>query len=63
MGYGRSLVQRLLEAAVLLLVAALAIRWAIEIILSVLWPLLGIAASLIVGATAWRLWQRSRSGW
>lgn len=63
MGYGRSLVQRVLEAAVLLLFAALALRWAVGIVLSVLWPLLGLAAAVIIGGAGWRIWQRNRCGW
>jgi len=61
--YGRSLAQRVVETAVLLLLAALALRWAVQVVASVLWPLLGMAAAVIVGGAGWRVWQRTRGGW
>lgn len=55
--------ERLLGIAVLLLVAALALRLAVDVVLSVLWPLFGLALGCIVLGALWWLWQRNRTGW
>lgn len=63
MGYGRSLVQRLFEAVVVLLIVAWLLRWAVQIISSILWPLIGIGAVVLVGVATWHLSQSQRDMW
>ncbi len=62
-GSGYSLGERVLGAALLLLLAALAVRAAVHIILSVLWPLVGLVAFALTLLVGWRLWQTHRGGW
>ncbi len=62
-GSGYSLAERVLGAALLLLLAALAVRAAVHIILSVLWPLVGLVAFGLTLLAGWRLWQAHRGGW
>lgn len=59
---GRSLVERLLGGAIMLLAAALAVRYAVEVFLSVVWPLIGIAVVVAVSVGLWRLWRYRRDG-
>ena len=60
---GRSLVERLLGGAILLLIAALALRWAVEVVLSIIWLLVGVAAVALLLLAAWRLWRADRGNW
>ncbi len=62
-GSGYSLAERVLGTALLLLLAALAVRAAVQIILSVLWPLVGLVVFGITIIAAWRFWQMHRGGW
>lgn len=60
---GSSLAERALGVGLLLLLAALAVRAAVHIFLSVLWPLIGFGVSLAALAIVWQFWQRHRGGW
>lgn len=62
-GPGSSLIERALGAAVLLLLAAIALRAAVQIVLSVLWPLIGVALVSLGIAIGWRYWMSRRGGW
>lgn len=61
-GSASSLVERLLVAALFLLVAAIAIRAAVHVVLSVLWPLIGLGLLALAAGVGWRL-LRDRRGW
>ena len=60
---GPSWPERLLGGAVLVLLAAFALRWAVELVLSIIWPLVGVAAVALLLIAAWRLWQADRGNW
>lgn len=60
---GHSIVGRLLAAALMLLIAAYAVRYAVDLILSVMWPLIGIGSTLVVAAVLWQVWRYQRSRW
>ena len=60
---GRSLVKRLLGGAVLLLIAALALRWAVELVMSIIGPLLGIGAVVLLVVIGHRVWRAGRDSW
>lgn len=60
---GPSLSERLLSGAVLLLIAAFALRWAVELVLSIIWPLVGAAAAALLLLGVWRLWRYHSDGW
>jgi len=62
-GSGRSLIERALGAVVLFLVAAMVLRSAVDIILSILWPLIAIVGAVIAGAALWQFWRYRRGGW
>ncbi len=59
----RSLLRELLVAALTILFVAWAINRAVCLLLSVLWPLAGLAVMVLGGVLAWRLWQVRRGGW
>jgi Flp pilus assembly protein TadB len=54
-----SLPGRLFVASMLLLVAAIAIRTAVHLLLSVVWPLVGFALAALTCVAVWRFSQRS----
>jgi len=60
---GPSLPERLLGGAVLLLLAAYALRWAVELVQSIIWPLIGVAALGVLGLVVWRLWRAGNDMW
>lgn len=62
-GQRSSLSERLLGGALLLLVAALALRFAVQVLLSILWPLIGLAFAAVVLGLGWHWWQSRRGGW
>jgi hypothetical protein len=55
--------ERLLGGALLLLLAVLVVRWAVEVLLSILWPLVIIAGLCLLFIVAWRLWRAGRDRW
>lgn len=57
-----SLAERLLKAAVLLLLAATAVRWAVAIVAPVVPELIAIGATALVVSALWTLhrWRRER---
>lgn len=58
-----SWLDRILALALVLLVSAWAVSWAVHTIISVLPTLAGIAAVMLGGSMAWR-WHRNRdAGW
>jgi hypothetical protein len=60
---GPSLPERLLGGAVLLLLAAFALHRAVELVLSIIWPLLGVAALGLLGLVVWRMWRAHNDVW
>lgn len=60
---GPSLPESLLGGAILLLIAAYALRLAVELVLSIIWPLLGVAALGLLGLAVWRLWRAHNNMW
>jgi hypothetical protein len=60
---GHSIIGRLLAAALMLLAAAYALHYAVGLVLSVLWPLIGMAGAVVVAVAAWQLWSYHRSRW
>ncbi len=60
---GSSLAERALGLALLLLVAAIALRAAVEIFLSVLWPVIGVGVTVLALSIGWQIWQQRRGGW
>jgi hypothetical protein len=62
-GPGSSLLRRLLGATFLLFVIAVVLRAAVTMILSVLWPLVGLAAAVVLAAVAWQVWRSRGGGW
>lgn len=62
-GQRSSFPERLLGAALLLLVAALALRLAVHVLISLLLPLLGLAFAGLLLGIGWRYWLSRRGGW
>lgn len=60
---GPSWSERLLGGALLLLLAAFALRWAVEVVLSVFWQLIGVAALGLLGLIVWRVWRARNDMW
>ena len=62
-GPGHSLAERVLGVCVLLLLAALALHAAVQLMLSMLLPLTGLLLVSLGAAIGWRLWTGRRGGW
>lgn len=60
---GSSLAERALGIAFVLLLAAVALRAAVQIFLSILWPVVGVGLAVVAGVAAWQIWERRRGGW
>lgn len=60
---GPSWPQRVLGAAVLLLLAAFALRRAVELVLSIIWPLISVAALGVLGLVVRQLWRARNDVW
>jgi len=60
---GRSLVERLLGGALMLLAAALAVHYAVDLIVSVWVPLAAIGGVGVTSGAAVAIWRRRRGGW
>ncbi len=62
-GPGYSLPERLLGAAVLLLLAGMALQTAVGLVLSVVWPVIGLAVLGGLLVLGWHFWDSRRGGW
>ncbi len=60
---GPSLLHGLLSACVTLLVAALALNWAVNLLLEVWRPLVAIGAVVLVVTVGFMAWRSRRGGW
>ncbi|MEI2775171.1 MAG: hypothetical protein V9G19_04220 [Tetrasphaera sp.] len=58
-----SLLDKLLGAAITLLLAALALNWAVGLLLEVWKPLVAIVSVILAGTVAFMVWRVRRGGW
>ena len=58
-----SLLERFLGACVTLLVAALALNWAVNLLLEVWRPLAVIGAVVLILTVGFMVWRSRRGGW
>lgn len=58
-----SLLERFLGTCVTLLVAALALNWAVNLLLEVWRPLAAIGAVVLAVTAGFMVWQSRRGGW
>lgn len=58
-----SLLERFLGACVTLLVAALALNWAVNLLLEVWRPLAAIGAFILAVTAGFMVWRSRRGGW
>jgi hypothetical protein len=58
-----SLLERFLGACVTLLVAALALNWAVNLLLEVWRPLAAIGAVVLAVTVGFMVWRSRRGGW
>ncbi len=58
-----SLLERFLGACVMMLVAALALNWAVNLLLEVWRPLAAIGAVVLAVTVGFMVWRSRRGGW
>jgi membrane protein implicated in regulation of membrane protease activity len=63
MNNGSGLAERVLTGALCVLAAAYALRAAVNLLLSVLWQLVGLALAGAVVIALWTAWRSRRDGW